>query len=196
MESIVTSVYGFSKGDYVQIADGDKPTTKQDFGYYPEFMDKYSGREGKIIALRTSGAEIEFSDEKTFWFAFEDFRPVTVKAADTSVSLGAKFDAGKLLWRPLMNGLALPLRSLAAVLSYGAQKYKEDSWQAVPEGRKRYEDAFYRHRDDRAAGQVYDEESGLPHIAHMIINLMFVFWFEIQDKAITNLTTFNPPPKK
>lgn len=106
-------------------------------------------------------------------------------------SLGAKFDQGKLLTMPLFRGLAIVLTAICAILSYGAQKYAEDSWQSVPNGRKRYEDAFGRHQLARGAGEVYDEESGLPHIAHMICNLMFILWFEIKEGIVTNYTRFN-----
>lgn len=110
--------------------------------------------------------------------------------------MGAKYDAGKLLYRPLMRGLALPLRALAAILSYGAQKYAEDSWQEVPDAKRRYEDALYRHQQARNEGHVYDEESGLPHRAHEIINSMFVLYFEIKEGTIQNIDKFNPPPKR
>ena len=109
---------------------------------------------------------------------------------------GAKYDDGKILFRPLMQGLALPLLAVAAVLSYGAQKYAEDSWQTVPDGKRRYEDAYYRHMNARAQGEVYDAESGLPHRAHELCNLMFLLWFDIKDGTIFNITKFNKPPTK
>jgi hypothetical protein len=109
---------------------------------------------------------------------------------------GAKYDDGKILFRPLMHGLALPLRAVAVVLSYGAQKYPEDSWQTVPDGKRRYEDAYYRHMNARGQGEVYDPESGLPHRAHELCNLMFLLWFDIQDGTVTNIDRFNKPPTK
>lgn len=109
---------------------------------------------------------------------------------------GAKYDSGKLLFRPLMHGLAVPLLAVAAVLSYGAQKYAEDSWQTVPDGKRRYEDAYYRHMNARALGEVYDPESGLPHRAHELCNLMFILYFEFQEGIITNITSFKKPPTK
>lgn len=119
----------------------------------------------------------------------------TVVSSEQS-SLGAKFDAGKLLFRPLMRGLALPLRAVAAVLTYGAQKYAEDSWQHVPDAKKRYEDAYYRHINARESGEVYDPESGLPHRAHELCNIMFLLWFDIKDGTVQNYTKFNTPPSE
>lgn len=119
-----------------------------------------------------------------------------VKAKSSSQGKGAKFDQGKLLFRPLMRGLALPLTAIAAVLSYGAQKYSEDSWQQVPDALRRYEDANYRHMMARNAGEIYDDESGLPHRAHEACNTLFLIWLEIKAGIITNITKFNPPPKR
>ena len=114
----------------------------------------------------------------------------------TAQGVGAKHDGGKLLFRPLMHSLAIPLRAVAAVLSFGAQKYVEDSWQTVPDGKRRYEDAYYRHQNARALGELYDPESGLPHRAHELCNLMFILYFDFIDGTITNIDKFNKPPTK
>jgi Domain of unknown function (DUF5664) len=109
---------------------------------------------------------------------------------------GAKYDAGKPLFRALTRGLALPLRAVAAVLTYGAIKYKEDSWQQVPNGKARYESALDRHLNDWKAGETYDAESGLPHLAHAACNALFILWFELTDGSVTkDYTKFNIPPR-
>lgn len=111
--------------------------------------------------------------------------------------LGAKYDGGKLLFRALTRGLALPLRAVAAVLTYGALKYKEDSWQHVPNGKARYESALDRHLNAWKAGEKCDEESGLPHIAHAACNALFLLWFDITDGSIEgDYTKFNTPPSQ
>lgn len=93
------------------------------------------------------------------------------------MSNGAKYDTGKMLFRPLTRGLALPLRLVAAVLTYGAQKYAEDSWQTVPDGERRYEDALDRHINAWKAGEDFDEESGLLHLGHIACNALFLCWY-------------------
>ncbi len=111
-------------------------------------------------------------------------------------TLGAKYDTGKLLFRALTRGLALPLRAVAAVLTYGAIKYKEDSWQHVPDAKARYESALDRHLNAWKAGEECDEESGLPHLAHAACNALFLLWFDITDGTIKgDYTKFNQPPK-
>ena len=117
-----------------------------------------------------------------------------------ATALGAKYDGGKLLFRPLMNGLAAALKVVAAVLTYGAKKYQEDSWQEVPDGKRRYENALYRHQNDRAL-EDFDRESGLLHSAHIACNALFILWFEILEhlnkgKSLDELTTFNDPTSK
>ena len=119
---------------------------------------------------------------------------------------GMKYDGGKLLSSLLYVGLAFELEEITAVLTYGAQKYAADSWQSVPDGRRRYMDATYRHLTAMAKGELWDEESGLRHVAHAITNLLFISWLDRQElvkdsgeDAVTFqawLTTFNEPPTK
>ena len=111
--------------------------------------------------------------------------------------LGAKYDGGKLLFRPLTRGLALPLRLVAAVLTYGAQKYAEDSWQQVPDGAKRYEDAMDRHLNEWKAGEDLDKESGLLHLGHIACNALFLCWFKMAEQDYSpEYFRFNKPPVK
>lgn len=109
---------------------------------------------------------------------------------------GAKFDDGKLMFRPLTRGLAKPLRAVAAVLTYGAQKYAEDSWQTVPDGEKRYENAMDRHINEWKLGEEFDSESGLHHLAHIACNALFLLWFTMQSSrnAGHDYFNFNKPP--
>lgn len=109
--------------------------------------------------------------------------------------LGAKYDGGKLQFSLLTRSLALPLRAVAAVLSYGALKYKAESWQHVPEARRRYEDALDRHLNAWKAGESHDEESGLHHLAHAACNTLFLLWFTMQDDKGPKYFTFNNPKK-
>lgn len=95
-------------------------------------------------------------------------------------SVGAKYDSGKLLFRPLTRGLAYPLRLLAAVLSYGALKYAEDSWQTVPDAERRYENALDRHLNKWKAGEDHDTESGLLHLGHIACNALFLAWLHMR----------------
>lgn len=120
--------------------------------------------------------------------------------------VGMKFDAGKLRVGLLFQGLAVELEEVAAVLTYGGQKYEAHSWQTVPDGRERYFDAAGRHLLRLSAGEQFDEESGLRHIAHLITDYLFIAYLdriemEAADEYDTDgkpfrewLLTFNDPP--
>lgn len=81
-----------------------------------------------------------------------------------------KADGGK----PMMELIPTSaIKSLAAVLTYGAKKYEPNSWQRVE--RERYVGAILRHLTayiDNPIGK--DEESGLMHIEHVLCNAAFL----------------------
>lgn len=120
--------------------------------------------------------------------------------------VGAKYDAGKLRVGLLLNGLAYELEEIAAVLTYGGEKYAAHSWQNVPEGRERYFDALGRHLLEISKGHVLDDESGLRHVAHMACDLLFIMYLDrhalkeemgdfVDGVAFEKwLLTYNPPP--
>ena len=108
--------------------------------------------------------------------------------------MSMKFDKDKLRY-----GLIPPiaLRAIASVLTFGAEKYRANSWQDLENGKERYTDALYRHLEAWRSGEVFDEESGKPHLWHALTNLAFLVWFERfctvnvieeSDKAKTGLT--------
>ena len=76
---------------------------------------------------------------------------------------GVKFDAGK----PRYDLLPFDaLDDVAAVLAYGAKKYADRNWErGLAWGR--LSGALMRHLSQFHQGQLVDEESGLPHLAHM-----------------------------
>lgn len=109
---------------------------------------------------------------------------------DTIDTAGAKYDKGKLLFGLLTRGLALPLRSVAAVLTYGAQKYAPESWKTVPQAKERYEDALDRHLNAWKSGEEFDAESGLHHLSHVACNVLFLLWFVMQNEP-RSFTNYN-----
>jgi hypothetical protein len=67
------------------------------------------------------------------------------------------------------------LEGIAKVLTYGADKYGANSWQTVPDGKRRYIAAAFRHLVEHCKGNANDTESGLPHLAHLAVNVMFLY---------------------
>ena len=90
---------------------------------------------------------------------------------------GRKFDGGKLRYDLIP---VLALEETARVVTKGAEKYDDENWKLVPEGRRRYLAAAMRHIQQWRKGEIYDDEMGTHHIANAISNLMFILEKELQ----------------
>jgi hypothetical protein len=97
------------------------------------------------------------------------------KGIDPRKEVGTKLDATKPRWSLLPSGT---IAQVIAVLEYGAKKYAVNNWIEVPDAKTRYYDAAMRHLDAWHRGEVNDEESGLPHLAHAACCLLFLMWFD------------------
>ena len=106
---------------------------------------------------------------------------IDVKERIHVVSSGMKFDDGKLRYDLTP---AIAVESLAAVLTYGAKKYKPNNWRSVDP--QRYVGAFERHWQAYMRGELIDSESGLPHLAHCMTNLAFLL--ELGHKPVCQQT--------
>ena len=97
---------------------------------------------------------------------------------DRAPTAGVKHDAEKarvdlLPWDAVI--------ACAEVLTHGAAKYGDENWRSVPNGKRRYLAASLRHVIAYARGEWLDRESGLPHLAHALTSLMFVFELASKD---------------
>lgn len=82
----------------------------------------------------------------------------------------------------------VPLDTIEAVgniLKFGAQKYGDNTWQELPDFWKRYKAALLRHLAAIDKGELIDQESGLPHIDHVLCNAIFLSWGFHHGKAVT-----------
>ena len=89
---------------------------------------------------------------------------------------GKKFDGDKLRFS------LIPPQALSdvnKVLEFGAKKYGADNWQKVDNAQERYFNAAMRHLLSWQSGELLDEESGLPHLAHAQCCLMFMMHFDV-----------------
>lgn len=85
---------------------------------------------------------------------------------------GAKLDAGKNRMGLVLFGFARALQEVGRVGTYGANKYSDNGWIAVQDGRRRYTDAMLRHLMKGAAGEDFDPETSLYHAAHAAWNAL------------------------
>lgn len=90
----------------------------------------------------------------------------------TAKDAGAKLDQGKNRLGLVMFGFARALQEVGMVGTYGAQKYSDNGWVAVPNGQARYTDALLRHLLKEAAGEVYDNDTEILHAAHAAWNAL------------------------
>ncbi len=109
------------------------------------------------------------------WLLFTNNAVPTVPKSDT----GMKYDNGKLLYSLIPTSTT---RALAEVLTFGAHKYTPNSWQTIPDGKRRYLDAAMRHLEAYRSGEAIDPESNLPHLYHLLCNVSFMIHFE--DKRL------------
>lgn len=93
-------------------------------------------------------------------------------------SEGVKYDNGKPQWS------LLPFKALTEVvevLTYGAKKYSPDNWKKVPDARRRYTDAGFRHFTAYASGETHDPETGKHHLAHAICCMLYLVAFDLGE---------------
>lgn len=85
---------------------------------------------------------------------------------------GAKLDAGKARAGLVLGDFANALVLVTQVGTFGAQKYSSSGWLSVPDGANRYTDAMLRHWLAEHTGSEHDEQTGLPHAAHLAWNAL------------------------
>lgn len=88
---------------------------------------------------------------------------------------GAKHDSEKVRM-DLLSPLAL--HELSRVLTYGAQKYKDNNWRKGMSW-SRLIGACLRHLFAFMRGEDVDAESNLPHLAHAMCCLMFLSEYQL-----------------
>jgi len=95
--------------------------------------------------------------------------------SDNEKKDGVKYDEGK---PPIYSGLVAyfprACSAVSQVSAFGANKYTWGGWRSVPDRESRYRGALARHQFARAAGEVFDPESGFPHDAHIAWNAMAI----------------------
>lgn len=104
---------------------------------------------------------------------------------------GRKDDLGKIRY-DLLPPDALKL--IAGVLTYGANKYSARNWEKGMAWGRCYR-ALLGHLNDWHAGETYDPETEMPHLAHAACCIMFLMSYEargIGDDDRPKLTKEGP----
>ena len=107
---------------------------------------------------------------------------IYAKTDEAPASGADRLNAGKLQWS-LVDFTAL--EPMVRVLMKGAQKYSPDNWKKGLSYTSIL-DSTMRHMTAFKAGEDLDPETGEPHTAHMLCNLMFLAWEELNRKDLDN----------
>jgi hypothetical protein len=90
---------------------------------------------------------------------------------------GRKDDCGKADWSLVPWEAMEPI---VQVLMFGAEKYGPENWRDVPDAPRRYWSAAQRHLIAHLQGEVNDDESDLPHLAHAACCVLFLLALELR----------------
>lgn len=150
----------------------DAPTQYRDYVYH--------GKHGDTTLVRIGGAvDVRWEGGKPY--AFGGVGVPAFPAAQPNPQ-AFKADDGKPRWDLLMSakGMARTLAGVVRVLSFavrpkeqGGKGYIDHSWREVPEAKRRYEAAFFRHYEAVQRGEQLDPESGESHWYHMACCILF-----------------------
>ncbi len=144
----------------------------------------FYGNQYSVYAVEEHTGFIQTTDG--FRFKPENLVLVSERAEPTPDPISPtafKADDGKDRFDLLMTkeGCASAIADVVKVLSFavrpkeqGGKGYVPHSWRQVPEGRRRYLSAMYRHLAAIERGEEVDDESGLPHLAHVATNALFL----------------------
>jgi hypothetical protein len=100
-----------------------------------------------------------------------------------------KHDAGKLRFDLLDPEFEA---GMAVVVTLGAAKYDDENWKRCTEPFRRYYAALRRHLNAFAQGERVDEESGVSHLYHAAVCLMFLAHFERVGDLETDVADDDP----
>lgn len=91
-----------------------------------------------------------------------------------------KADAGK---PPMALLDPVALREMARVLGHGAEKYAAHNWRKGMEWSRLYSAAL-RHLLASLEGEDADSETGISHLAHAAVDLMFLLNYQLTGKGV------------
>jgi hypothetical protein len=105
---------------------------------------------------------------------------------------GLRYNTGKTLYNLIPP---YPLEQIAKVFTRGAQKYAPHNWRkGMPWSE--VEGSLMRHLEAYRAGEDFDEESGLYHMAHVAVNAIFLIdYYRSNPKFDDRLKSYLTLPK-
>lgn len=83
------------------------------------------------------------------------------------------------------------ITGIGKVMTFGFNKHKptkRNNWRTLKDPLDNYYAATMRHLLAWREGETYDPESGLFHLLHAACNIMFLVWFNTEEKKFNNET--------
>lgn len=113
------------------------------------------------------------------------FKKVDAPEQPTTDEPKPSFKNDRIDGKPRWELLPLPdLEDVVKVYTFGAEKYGVGTWRELDDPINRYSAALMRHLVSFQRGEEFDEESGLPALAHMAWNAiaMLAIWHDKNKK--------------
>jgi len=197
MESTFERNYSLEVGDVVLVSQGGYGLVWEDKEKYVEIVGKgnYFGREGvrvkpyqcKLETLKDGSGEMGVGGV----IGYETFGDNPLVLLNTGDEVGATFNPSletrkndKNQMELVDTGFPNALLMLGEVMTWAAKNkgYLANDWKDIPNPRMSLLGAASRHRNKRMKGEGFDDESGLPHLAHECFNVMAQLELLITDK--------------
>ncbi len=158
-------------------AQGVKGSYNDAVGYWIPKLNSGDFSLEDAVALDKTLYNVDGNEVKTpdDW----ELSPEVKARAKNIAERGLKFDQDKPMLRLVPTSL---VTEVGEVLTFGAKKYKPNSWRTVPNAKERYENALLRHIYAYLEGEKIDAESGLSHLAHAGCNIAFLIELNKEKK--------------
>lgn len=169
----------FKFGDIVKTASAQKLTEK--YGHNKGFAETFGNKVAVVTRAYDNETEIIFEDgTRSCW----DNELLILKSKETNQSIEAQsFKNDRKDNKPRWELLPIEtLEEVVKVYTFGAEKYAENSWQNLENGKERYYAALMRHLVAWRKGETKDEESLLHPLSHVIWNAIALLWLEMNNK--------------
>jgi len=200
MESVIKPDYDYSSleiGDVVLVALGGYGLVWEDKGKYVEIVGKgdYFGREG--VRVKPYQCKLETLKDGSGGMGvggvigYETFGDNPLVLLNTGDEIASTFNPSletrkndKTQMELVDTGFPNALLMLGEVMTWAAKNkgYQPNDWKDIPNPQMSLLGAASRHRNKRLKGEEFDDESGLPHLAHEAFNVMAQLELLITDK--------------
>ena len=190
MEGVIKPDYDYSDlevGDVILVSQGGYGLVWEDKEKYVEIVGKgdYFGREGvrvkpyqcKLETLKDGSGEMGVGGV----IGYETFGDSPLVLLNTGDEIASTFNPSletrkndKNQMELVDTGFPNALLMLGEVMTWAAKNkgYLPNDWKYLPNPQMSLLGAASRHRNKRLKGEEFDDESGLPHLAHEAFNVL------------------------